>query len=314
VQLVDTETANHLWADRFDKPVADLFDLQDEIVARLANMLNAELTAAEARRAERSPYPNSMDLLFQGRASWNKGPTLSNMTEARGFFERALMLDPANIEAIAGIAGVDLTMGAALLTDERPAFLAAAEANAIRVLSFIPDHDLAHLILGHINIFANRAAQGIAECEQALRVNRNYANAHSIIGYAKYCMGRAVETEGHVMEALRLSPRDINAFWWMFCLGLAKIQLGEYAEAAHWLRRSVEANWNFPLSHFQLASALALSGSLDPAHGAVRAGLALHPDFTLRRFRAHKSSDHPLYLAGFERLCEGMRVAGVPEG
>ena len=136
VQLVDAETANHLWADRFDKPVADFLDLQDEIVARLANMLNAELTAAEARRAERSLHPNSMDLLFQGRASWNKGPTLSNMTEARTFFERALALDPANIEAIVGIASVDLTMGATLLADERPAFLAAAEANAIRVLSF----------------------------------------------------------------------------------------------------------------------------------------------------------------------------------
>jgi len=314
VQLVDAETANHLWADRFDKSVADFFDLQDEIVARLANMLNAELTAAEARRAERSPHPNSMDLLFQGRASWNKGPTLSNMTEARGFFERALALDPANIEATVGIASVDLAMGAALLADERPAFLAAAEANAIRVLSFIPDHALAHLILGHINIFANRAAQGIAECEQALRINRNYANAHSMIGYAKYCMGRAVETEGHVMEALRLSPRDIYAYWWLLCLGLADIQLGEYAEAAHWLRRSVEANWNFPLAHFHLASALALSGSLDPALIAVQAGLALHPGFTLRRFRAYKSSDNASYLAGFERLCEGMRLAGVPEG
>jgi TolB-like protein/class 3 adenylate cyclase len=314
VQLVDAETANHLWADRFDKPVADFFDLQDEIVARLANMLNAELTAAEARRAERSPHPNSMDLLFQGRASWNKGPTLSNMTEARGFFERALALDPANIEATVGIASVDLAMGATLLADERPAFLAAAEANAIRVLSFIPDHALAHLILGHINIFANRAAQGIAECEQALTINRNFANAHSMIGYAKYCMGRAVETEGHVMEALRLSPRDIYAYWWMLCLGLANIQLGAYAEAAHWLRRSVEANWNFPLGHFQLAGALALSGSLDPAHSAVQAGLALQPGFTLRRFRAYKSSDNASYLAGFERLCEGMRMAGVPEG
>jgi TolB-like protein/class 3 adenylate cyclase len=314
VQLVDAETANHLWADRFDKPVADFFDLQDEIVARLANMLNAELTAAEARRAERSPHPNSMDLLFQGRASWNKGPTLSNMTEARGFFERALALDSSNIEATVGIASVDLAMGAALLADERPEFLAAAEVNAIRVLSFIPDHALAHLILGHINIFANRAAQGIAECEQALRINRNFANAHSMIGYAKYCMGRAVETEGHVMEALRLSPRDIYAYWWLLCLGLANIQLGEYAEAAHWLRRSVEANWNFPLAHFHLASALALSGSLDAAHTAVQAGLALHPGFTLRRFRAYKSSDNTSYLAGFERLCEGMRLAGMPEG
>ena len=123
VQLVDAETANHLWADRFDKPLADLFDLQDEIVARLASMLNAELNAAEARRAERSVHPNSMDLLFQGKASWNKGPTLANMTEARGFFERALALDPRNVDATVGVAGVDLALAAADLADDRTALL-----------------------------------------------------------------------------------------------------------------------------------------------------------------------------------------------
>ena len=73
VQLIDAETGNHLWAERFDKPVADLFDMQDEIVARLANALNAQLVAAEARRAEQAPNPNSMDLYFQGLAWFNKG-------------------------------------------------------------------------------------------------------------------------------------------------------------------------------------------------------------------------------------------------
>ena len=73
VQLIDAETRNHLWAERFDKPLADLFDMQDEIVARLANALNAHLVVAEARRAEQAPNPNSMDLYFQGMASFNKG-------------------------------------------------------------------------------------------------------------------------------------------------------------------------------------------------------------------------------------------------
>src|SRR6202011_4754222 len=72
VQLVDAETGNHLWAERFDKPVADLFDMQDEIVSRLANTLNAQLIAAEARRAERSLQPGTLDLYFQGMACWNK--------------------------------------------------------------------------------------------------------------------------------------------------------------------------------------------------------------------------------------------------
>jgi TolB-like protein len=104
VQLVDAETANHLWAERFDKPFADLFDMQDEIVSRLANTLSTQLVEAEARRAERSLHPNSMDLSFQGRAWWHKGPTPEHMTQARRFFERALALDPENVEALVGMA------------------------------------------------------------------------------------------------------------------------------------------------------------------------------------------------------------------
>ena len=91
VQLIDAETGNHLWAERFDKPLADLFDMQDEIVARLANALNAQLVAAEARRAEQAPTPDSMDLYFQGLAWFNKGVTPDNVAKARGFFDRALV-------------------------------------------------------------------------------------------------------------------------------------------------------------------------------------------------------------------------------
>ena len=75
------ETGNHLWADRFDKPLADLFDMQDEIVARLANSLNTQLVSAEARRAERAPSPVSTDLYFQGLACANKGYSPENMTK-----------------------------------------------------------------------------------------------------------------------------------------------------------------------------------------------------------------------------------------
>jgi TolB-like protein len=86
VQLIDTETSAHLWAERFDKPVADLFDMQDEIVARLARQLGTQLIAAEARRTEQAPHPDSMDLYFQGMACVNKGLSPAHMTQARGFF------------------------------------------------------------------------------------------------------------------------------------------------------------------------------------------------------------------------------------
>jgi TolB-like protein len=106
VQLVDAETANHLWAERFDKPVADLFDMQDEIVPRLANTLNTQLIEAEARRAARSLHPDATDLTFQGLACLNKGTTPEHMTRARDCFERALVIDPRSVgDELAGKRG-----------------------------------------------------------------------------------------------------------------------------------------------------------------------------------------------------------------
>ena len=101
----------------------------------------------------------------------------------------------------------------------------------------------------------------------------------------------------------------------MHCLGRAKIQLGADAEAVDWLRRSIETNRNLPITYFTLAAALTSLDALEEARAAVKKGLALNPAFTIRRFRAAaKSSDNPAYLAGLERVCEGMRRADVPEG
>jgi tetratricopeptide (TPR) repeat protein len=168
--------------------------------------------------------------------------------------------------------------------------------------------------LGTTLTFTNRATQGVAECERALALDRNLADAHAVIGWSKLRLGRAAETEGHINEALRLSPRDVFAFRWMAWVGMAKLMLGADAEAVAWLRRSIEVNRNLYFAHFQLAAGLARLGSLDQARLAVQTGLALDPNFTLRRFRIAAASDNSTFLAQWERLLEGMRLAGVPEG
>jgi TolB-like protein len=313
VQLVDTETDSHLWADRFDKPIADLLDMQDEIISRLANTLNAKLIAAEARRAEGMLNPDAVDLIFQGRARLNEGQALESLTQARGFFERALALDPENVDALVGKAIVDISIGSTLLTDDRMARCTAAKAAATKVLSLAPDYALAHLVLGVIHMITNRAAEGIAECEQALVLDRNLADAHACIGWAKALLGRSAETEVHTNEALRLSPHDIYAFRWINGIGIAKSQMGADAEAAAWLRRSIEANPNQSMSYFLLAATLARLGDMNEARAAVQAGLVRNTGFTVRRFRANPLSENPTYLAWRERLYEAMRLAGVPE-
>jgi TolB-like protein/Tfp pilus assembly protein PilF len=315
VQLLDAETGNHLWAERFDKPLADLFDMQDEIVARLAGALNSQLIAAEARRAEQAPTPDSMDLYFQGLAWINKGLTPDHVAQARSFFDRALTADPDNVDALIGSASADATEGAASLSTDPIAAFAAAEAKLTKALSSVPDHAGAHLLLGFVEMLTKRAAEGIAECEHALALDRNLAGAHAFIGRGKHFIGRAEETEAHVAEALRLSPRDTMAYLWMFYAGVAGCHLGHWEQAVAWFRRSVEANRNWPHSHFVLAAALAQLDRLDEAHSAVKTGLALDPAFTIARLRASlaASSDNPTFLARLGPVLDGMRKAGVPE-
>ena len=313
VQLIDAETGAHLWAERFDKPLADLFDMQDEIVARLANALNPQLTAAEARRAERAPHPDLVDLQFQGMAWLNKGPSPEHLARARACFEHALALDPGNIEALVGTAVVDYARFVAFYAENRGPLLAAAEANLTKVLSVAPEHAMAHLCMGRVQIQTNRARQGIAECELALALDRNLATAHANIGQGNLFLGRAEETEGHILEALRLSPRDPIAYSWMALAGGAKLHLGKYEELVAWLHRSIQNNRNASITHFFLAAGLAQLSRTEEARAAIKTGLALNPMFTINRFRAGAESDNLTFLTQRERIYEGMCKAGVPE-
>ena len=182
-------------------------------------------------------------------------------------------------------------------------------------MSTVPDHALGHLYLGFVEILTKRATQGIAESEHALELDRNLAPAHALIGLGKDLIGRAEESEAHVVEALRLSPRDTLAYVWMTFAGMAKNQLGSWEQAVAWFRRAIEANRNFPIAYFHLVAALAQLDRIDEAHAAVKAGLALNPAFNVTRARAAwtAQSDDATYLAGLEPVFEGMRKARVPE-
>jgi tetratricopeptide (TPR) repeat protein len=257
-----------------------------------------------------------MDLYFQGMEWFSRGVNRENMDHARGFFERALALDPGNVDAMPGVGRADFEVGAAFLSDDRPPRLAAAEAAMGKVLSLRSNDARAHEVLGVALNQTKRTAQAIAEFERALALDPNLATAHADIGDAKIFIGRAGETEAHVNEALRLSPHDGRAWLWMLFAGGPKLNLGADEEALARLRRSIEINRTFPLAHYFLAAALANLGKLDEAQAEVKAGLALDPGFSIRRFRigAETVGDNPVYLAENERIFEGMRKAGVPEG
>jgi tetratricopeptide (TPR) repeat protein len=165
-------------------------------------------------------------------------------------------------------------------------------------------------------MFTRRAAQGIAECEHALDLDRNLALAHGFIGLGKLLISRTEQTEAHTIDALRLSPRDSFAYLWMFIAGVAKLFLGADDEAVVWFHRSLESNRNYPTTHLFLAAALAQLGRLDEARSVVEAVLALNPKLSIASARAlgPAVTDDPAILARFDRFLEGLRKAGFVEG
>jgi tetratricopeptide (TPR) repeat protein len=202
------------------------------------------------------------------------------------------------------------------MADDGLAHLSTAEKTLKDVLLRIPNHPRAHMLLGAVQIRTNRAAKGIAECRQALALDRNLADAHGFIGFGKYALGRGEEVEGHIQEALRLSPHDTRAFLWFMIVGMAKLTTNADQEALDWLRRSIEANPNFALSQFHLAGAMAMMGEIKEARSIAEAGLALDPDFTICRYDLSTFflSENSGWLAVRERFLDGMRLAGVPRG
>ena len=198
-----------------------------------------------------------------------------------------MALDPGNVEAMVGLAAVDSAIGAAFMTDDWISAVCGGRGDSHQGSFPRTEPRFGPCTPGlRPNVYEPRGSRSLARCEQALALDRNLAHAHALIGFAKYCLGRGAETEAHINEAFRLSPRDTLGYRWMVMVGLAKVQLNADAEAVVWLRRGLEANRNYSVAHFHLAAALARLGALDQARAAAKAGLAFDPTFTIRRFRA----------------------------
>jgi TolB-like protein len=314
-QLIDAETGAHLWAERFDKSRADLFSTQDEVIARLARMVEIELTAAESRRAARE-RPNdldSIDLTMRGKAIWNQPLTLDTIRAARRLFEAALRLDDRNVPALLGFANAHLWEVNTYVSDYRADQIQAAEAAISKAITLASASAGSRFSCGLLLYAKREPARALREFELAIALDGNLAPAHAFAGLMKFFLGRSEETRAHVGEAMRLSPRDPLLFHWHFIIGVSDLYLGRVVRAKNSLRKSVELNPSWSLANFVFAGALALAGLLAEAAEACAAARRLAPNFSVSMFRAQAVSDNPVYLAQRQVLYEGLLRAGVPE-
>ena len=233
-QLIDAESGAHVWADRFEDDVVDLFKLQDEVVARLARALQVELVNAEAQRSlhDRPQNPDAIDLTMRGSALLNQSFTKANRQEALNLFEQAMALDPTNADALAGAAFIDTTDYASGWFDQNVDLYARAMQRANQALSLNPDQANAHYAKARLIMFkakpddAASANQVIAEAEAALRADPSYARAYWPMAVGHEFLGHYEQAISDLEQAARISPRDSNLGVWQTEMGRALLGMG----------------------------------------------------------------------------------------
>jgi TolB-like protein/Flp pilus assembly protein TadD len=314
-QLVDVETGAHLWAERFDKTVGDLLDMQQEITTRLARALDVRLVAAEELRLQhvQSDNMSSVEFGLRGWAIFFRTLSARGMPEARGMFEEALRLDGGNVDALFGLSETHMWEVNCHLSNNRAEQMEVAEAAISRAQALTPNDPRIRFGRAAILLAMRLPEQALREIGIAIDAAPDLPWLHASAGRLKIFIGRAEETEGHLKEAIRLSPCDPLLGIWCCTLGVADLHLGRLNKAVEFLQRSVDLHPAYEISHFYLAAALAEVGSATEAARACFVGLSLAPTFGLGKLRAEAESANPIFLAQRERICEGMRRAGLPE-
>jgi adenylate cyclase len=315
-QLISTETGAHVWADRFDGERSKLGELQVEAVSRLARSLAVELVKAEALRAmrERPSNPDAVDLARQADAKSNLPLSKANLNDVVTLSERGLALDPQNGEALAVLAETLVDRVLDRWSDDPGGDIARAEKTVDTALALQPENSWAHFTKGEIYFAKRQLGPSNTEFETAIALDPNNANAHAFIGFLKVFFGRAEEGLAEVETAFRLSPRDPGAPWWLFYMCVLHNHLEQWEQAIPRCEKSIAGIPQVFYPYVELAAAYAWAGHDKEAKETVAQLRKLYPDFTVQTWAGIHWSDDPTFNAQYQRIVEGLRKAGVPEG
>jgi TolB-like protein/Tfp pilus assembly protein PilF len=317
-QLIDVETGGHLWADQFDADRADLLQMQDDIVTRLARALQIELAAVEAARIPwmHQSNPNAEDLSLRGEAIFLRyGPSRDELGEAFDLCERALDIDPNNVRALSILAERYATRLTGMQSTDRKADVRRADEFASRALAADPNSYHAHHAKARSLVAQKRAEEAIIEAERSLRLNPSFIPTYLDFCQANLALGLPEKTIEYADRAMRLSPPDPYLYVFYAQEGLAHIMLRRDDRAVACLRRAVANNPSFPSPVAYLSAALALTGQDVEARETLKQYLALPgaKTRTIAGWRAMAYSDNPIYLTFRDRIHEGLRKAGMQE-
>jgi adenylate cyclase len=303
-QLIDGETGAHLWAERFEENVTDLFKLQDQVVARLANTLGYELVKAEAQRSTYSTNPDAIDLTMRGWAATWQPPTKESTASARDYFERAIKLDPQNTEAMVGLVYARLrasVYGWSTAAEDKPA---AQMELLTKATAINPGYAFAYYVKSTALFIAKEYPESLAAAETEVALDPNSAYGYSAMGRAEALLGRCEQSIAHTKQAFALSPREPFSGIWYMHLGLAEICRGRLDAAIEEFKRAIDTGYRPYIPYALLAGAEAAKGNDAEAKSALAEARRLNPQLTIKWF---------LETWPVPPIVEGLRKAGLQE-
>jgi adenylate cyclase len=309
-QLIEATTGRHVWADRYDRDLGDVFALQDELTETLIAAIEPELSSAERERAIRKP-PETLDAWswFQ-RGLWHHYRfTKEDNAEAQVLFRKAIALDPNFSRALAALAHAlywDTLFG---FTDTPQETLAEAAQLARKAMSLDDKEPFAYFSMGRIHALKGEFDRAIPELQQAIELNPSFAHAYFGLGFALTLAGRPEDTVAQMDNAIRLNPHDPSLWTFFSGRSLALCLVHQYEDAVKWGvkgARQANAGW---LSHAILACPLGHLGWVEESRRTARNLLELKPDFTVSFIARTLPFKNPAHLA---HLTDGLRKAGLP--
>jgi adenylate cyclase len=306
-QLIDAQSGAHLWADRFEEDVADLFKLQDQVVARLGNALNLELVKAEAERATRSKSPDAIDLTMRGVALLEQTkarPSKDKINAARALFEQALKIDPDYADALAGEAMSYLDEYLYWANPETD-YEAKVIGQADRAIALAPDIMQAYLAKSVYLSISRRFEESLRTADAGLAINPNYAALYAPRSTDKASLGQFEQAKSDAQQAMRLSPHDPLIGVFHIHSGDAELGLGHFDAAIDEYHKATDSGYRPFFVYADSAAAYALEGKMDEAKTALAEARRLNPKLTVKSLQS--------FAPNIPALFDGLRKAGLPE-
>jgi TolB-like protein len=304
-QLIDVASDSHVWAERYDRSVADVFAVQDEITEAIVAAIEPQLYAAENFRARRKP-PDSLDawdLVMRALSHYWRVTRQDNIV-AQALLEKAISIDPNYGQAL-GVLAASHAFSAHMGWSDMLTTMPIARKAALEAIQADSEDPWAHYALGCVYLHTRRFDYSLAEFELALNLNPNFSLARGYYGLALAYCGRWEQADEAARRALKLSPRDPFAAVYSGIAAYALFVGHNYAEAIRFAKEALRERADFVGAHRVLTAAAAMAGQVEVAAAALEQLRAVQPNISLawiaREMPIERDADREHYLEAFRR-------------